>query len=60
MHWTCTGALLGKGVTIIPLPEPYSLVPYLSPTFSAAGSFVSGLYTPRGDLDLSIEGMAMW
>lgn len=25
-----------------------------------AGSFVSGLYTPRGDLDLSIEGTAIW
>ncbi|GAB4813989.1 hypothetical protein N2152v2_001035 [Parachlorella kessleri] len=24
------------------------------------GSFVSGLYTPRGDLDLSIEGTATW
>lgn len=26
----------------------------------AAGSFVSGLYTPTGDLDLSIEGRASW
>ena len=24
------------------------------------GSFVSGLYTPEGDLDLSIEGVATW
>ena len=24
------------------------------------GSFVSGLYTPQGDLDLSIEGQAVW
>ncbi len=27
---------------------------------SGFGSFVSGLYTPNGDLDLSIEGTALW
>ena len=29
-------------------------------TLKIAGSFVSGLYMPQGDLDLSIEGRASW